>query len=110
MKLPAPCQLDLFADTAPPAGVLERTPPSAEVVAFPLSRHVTAREMAARMAQTPPEHRDRVWRRHTAALLRDRVASGITQDAARADLKAYTRAVRCLTAYFDGRNVEAFPH
>lgn len=92
-------QLDLFTDAAPPADAADRTPPSAEVFAFPLARHVLAREMAARMARTPREHRDRVWRRHTAALMRDRIAAGLTRDAALEDLRDYTAAVRRLTEY-----------
>lgn len=102
MKTPAAFQLDLLdllTDAAPPADAAERTPPSAEVFAFPLARHVTARTMAARMARTPPAHRDRVWRAHTRRLMRDRIAAGLTPAAARADLLDYTRRVRCLTEY-----------
>lgn len=95
MRLSSPHQLDLFS----PADAAERTPPSAEVFAFPLARHATARTMAARMARTPPEHRDRVWRAHTRSLMRDRIAAGLTRDAALEDLHDYTATVRRLTAY-----------
>lgn len=96
-----PRQLDLFVDVAPTKKRGRKFKRPAEVLAFPLSRHVTVREMADVMTRIPEDDRDPFWRKHTRSLFRERQAAGVSREAARADIIDYTAAVHRLTVYLD---------
>src|SRR5690606_4317625 len=78
-----PRQMDLFIDIAPTRKRGRKFKRPAEVLAFPLSRHVTVREMAEVMTKIPEADRDKFWRQHTRNLMRERQAEGLSREAAR---------------------------
>jgi hypothetical protein len=94
-----PDQPDLFDQ--PDQRAVPRRERSALIVAFPLERHASVRVMAERMLVVAPQDRDLFWRTHTAGLVRDRRRAGLTRDAARADVAAYTRAVRRIFRFLE---------
>lgn len=97
-----PDQLDLFLDIAPAKPKLGRKrKQAAEVLAFPLARHVTVRAMADVMTKISKDDRDAFWRKHSKSLIWERIAAGIPPKAAHATVVEYTTAVRRLTRYLD---------
>jgi len=96
-----PRQLDLFADILPTTKRGRKFKQPAEVVAFPLARHVTVRDMAKVMTRIPEDDRDPFWRKHTKNLIRERQIAGLSREAARADVLDYTAEVHRLTTYLD---------
>lgn len=94
-------QLDLFADIAPVKRPARKLPCPATIVAFPLVRHVSVRSMAETMARIPKADRGAFWRLHSANLIRERIADGLSPEAATAAVTEYTNIVHRLTRYFD---------
>lgn len=96
-----PDQLDLFLDIVPAKKRGRKRKHPAEVVAFPLTTHVSVRAMADLMAAMPAEDRNPFWRKHAKSLVRERVAFGVPHAAARAAVIEYTAAVRRLARYLE---------
>lgn len=98
-----PKQLDLFLDILPAKrrrGRPRKQP--AEVISFPLERDQRAvRQMAETMARIPAAERNRFWKRYSRNLIEERVDAGLSREAARAAVLAYTAAVRKLVRYLD---------
>lgn len=98
-------QLDLFADIVPAKpkrGRKRKVTKPASVVAFPMERDQSAvRRTAEMMAKIPDEERDPFWRGYARDLFEKRMAAGVPRADARADVIAFTAAVRRLTAFLD---------
>ena len=96
-----PRQLELFIDIAPRREPYRKRKEPAVVLSFPMAAHVSVREMADLMSAMPPEARNPFWRTHARNLIRERQLAGLSREAARADVVAYTGAVHQLTTYLD---------
>lgn len=94
-------QPDLFADIVPAKKRGRKFKQPAEVLAFPMSAHVSVRAMADLMAAMPPKDRNPFWRKHARSLVQERVAAGVPHAAARAAVIEYTAAVRRLSRYLE---------